>query len=1582
MQKKEFNIGLIKGMQRDIDIAKPVSQDNCYAYENMNIRITPLSGEEAFAISNEKGTAKMDMAAYFIPEGGTILGSCALPDCVVYFMHFEDGTYDNKYQDITIDENSRDWIVKVSSVSSTNNTGTGIAEKLYVGNLGFNADYPIETLASVEAENIQKIYWVDGINQPRMINVKEDDLYGKKGRLAAAPASYFDFTRELPDALPSVSIEHRYSGGEFSGGSVQYALTFVNKYGAESAIWYQSPTYYTGFADRACSGEEKCSNSFAIKFNVQVSSTTHVYSSYVDLIGSTKLLTAYQDTKFQYFDFIRVYSIRRTALNGTPEVWQVHDVPISDMQSTYTFVDSGTEGSIIDETELLYKNGKAITASTITQKDGTLFLGNIKELNKTDCSNYALSCADNTYVSSTDDTLKVYLYDSDVDETASGKYKQPAFMPKCNYCIGMQFMDKYGRWSDVITDSVSSFSLSDDTALTKVDVYNVSVGNSDTSTTYYYMSDVSKWTQAADSNAYVKITTNEDGISITASSDNNGTITEKGYYIAHRNAAINAVFSTGAEITMPAPVFRPQRIVIRQNDFNTRNILCQGFVQPAMQVKGESEGTPDYQPSWFVRNIYYEPLTNQSAQYFDDTTYGNYGSLSATSSNHKYTTAPLNFPVWAGRVPTPGDYYLHDDTYYYTSCNHELCVPFGIDATWNSSSGSYSTSYETYFDTSHNVMTLHSADIEFNPDFASLDLSDVSYRRIGYWKFDSCKSDFRMTLKDTPAYASMQGPLNISEDTRIMCGPLYADLIVRFTGKKQYYIDSTDETSDDPVVKSQTQFMVYPWQHTGSLTNATETSLGGTLDTKLITTFSNYTYTAYTDDELASTSVSLNSKFSLDDIWASVKCRYIPSVAGVSYSLQNSVMGDVIYQGSVSRTLTTLNYYPSAFAYNYGYKASHAIESFSEYLQDSHITVPGTDITEESYTDSDYSSTSSINYQTLLTSAQYLKKMSDDDADYPKKVSVTNKAISMKYKTPPHVVMSYYRYNSSITTLAGIKLSTPQEAQAIGSSTTSKETNGYIPVVYLKHTATANQNAFMASSAAVVPLLAAVSNGIKVPKAQWGDAWLCPYECIKCYPYTSSDENQILDVATGDLFSYINTYGRYDVNCNGLFNVALTPDSCNLINTVYSQTNNYFQYSTQETDYELIDDYPNYITWTLTKNSTATPDAWTHVTLASSLELDGNRGPVNKLQRLNDNILCFQDTGISQILYNQNTALSTESGIPVELGNSGKVQGKRYISNTIGTTNKWSVIEGSLGVYFQDSSSNGLYLVNGEGLQDLTQAKGFSYWASDIMDSQQAWNPSVDNKGVFKSFYDIQQGEVYFASHAGDDSVCLAWNENLKEFTSFYSYGNLTTMEQLKGHILVTDDCTFHLLHEGAYNSLLGTACPYWSVISVNPQPVGDKVFSNVTLHMDMINGNPAVASDGYLYNDGTAAVTYDDSGNVSGIEPYNVDAKLLSRRGHVSAADNGIKTANIPFSTLAVFNEYQNTGNVELYDKEYGYSYNRGFAKQRFRTWRVQVPRNAGKLFTGDRIRSPWAYVKLSKETPVEGYHAILHNMSVTYYE
>ena len=315
---------IFSGMQRDVSVSKHPAQ---FLYDGLNVRLTARESDTLLSISNEKGTFDVETSIQ-----GTYLGHCMLNQYLVVFSHSE--TKDYIYR---IDL-SKEYPARVVLYGNAEGHSS----------LGFSAH--IDAIASYESKTIQKVYWTDGINQPRIINIAPE----YDGEIESYNSTSFDF-------IPTLKLEEEVvvqkllgTPGEFAPGVIQYAFTYYNKYGQESNIFYTTPLYYISYPDRGGSPEDKINNAFKIT------------------------ITNVDDN----FDFLRIYSIQRTSINATPFCKRVQDMLISEMSSKdgkkyMNYTDTGTNGDSIDPTELLYKGGERIIASTIEQKDNTLFLGGI-----------------------------------------------------------------------------------------------------------------------------------------------------------------------------------------------------------------------------------------------------------------------------------------------------------------------------------------------------------------------------------------------------------------------------------------------------------------------------------------------------------------------------------------------------------------------------------------------------------------------------------------------------------------------------------------------------------------------------------------------------------------------------------------------------------------------------------------------------------------------------------------------------------------------------------------------------------------------------------------------------------------------------------------------------------------------------------------------------------------------------------------------------------------------------------------------------------------------------------------------------
>jgi hypothetical protein len=87
--------------------------------------------------------------------------------------------------------------------------------------------------------------------------------------------------------------------------------------------------------------------------------------------------------------------------------------------------------------------------------------------------------------------------------------------------------------------------------------------------------------------------------------------------------------------------------------------------------------------------------------------------------------------------------------------------------------------------------------------------------------------------------------------------------------------------------------------------------------------------------------------------------------------------------------------------------------------------------------------------------------------------------------------------------------------------------------------------------------------------------------------------------------------------------MVMTPENFNKMNMVYSQKNNFFNYRGVNHNKFNLNYFPNTVTWTKEKQLGGIIDTWTNITMASTLDLDGDKGEVISLNTFNNEIFCF-----------------------------------------------------------------------------------------------------------------------------------------------------------------------------------------------------------------------------------------------------------------------------------------------------------------------------------------------------------------------
>lgn len=1464
MLKQEQHI--IKGMTRDLTVSKFNPE---FAYECKNIRITARDNSTLLTVTNERGNSELSILTSNgnpLQVLGTLIGYNVLNN---YVTLFTTGDKDRIYRL----ENKQTYFE---------------GKLLYEGNLNFNVNNPIENISVYENDNIQKVYWIDGLNQSRVINIVADSTVSGSWN-----DSSFDFVQDLELKETVTVVRDDLASGSFSSGVIQYAFTYYNKYGQESNIFYTSPIQYISFASRGASPEEKVSNSFTITI-------------------------ANPDTRF---DYIRVYSIHRASIDATPNVLNVVDLPINAANvragETLTYTDNGTIGTSVDPTELLYVGGEEVVFGTMTQKDNTLFLGNadIKRklvgpdiINSIKGGNISFN---QRYVGNYVRTAGYYPYKNSL--YLGSKIKSFKYLEW--YRFGVQFQYKNGKWSEPIWIN---------------DAYNGPASG---------------------------------GMGYGISPSYNGALTTVQASYSLNSDIINKVVAQG---------FIRARGVVVYPTLIDREVVAQGILCPTVYNIGDRFGnSPFAQSSWFARpNLAFDIERNKSNWNGIGTLFGDYDKSKAaviSNKNVNLTIDPgtssaktilidiVDKGAWAEfrhNKPVPNNW----------ERNAEIqCIantPAGpYTASKGSELNSYTASHAEYFFVDQNILTLHSPDIEFDEGVQNLDSSGLKLRIVGVVPITANASEIDIQTS-TPANDTSK--MGFHKETIGSENNSYHGLKNLISGAFWFDKMTNMKNVDDDHGYTES-FFVYAWHRNGSLNNqgpVTEGSRTAMLDKKKISnlkfsSFSKYfnePWLAYKANDATHTGITGVSIFNSNE----QSLVRIPAPA-------NSNLGDLNYYGNVDKVIAATRV-DDAYSLTFNFSDGPKTEEFNR-KNGYPIVVTGVN-TAESFA------------HRLFTEGtfpiQFVKR--SDGATLTEVPNGTD-AVRMKYKSTPHAVFAlnyatdgrqivmptnretdytdYWNVNDANVTKGGVnhffwnstaKSISESETQIndgvfqdVISEYTSNLTDNNYSYLYLAElyndnitnrfggqTEEAFENNIWLPGGEPINLLNADGTPVSYASLTYteGDTFLERYDCLKTYSYTLEDQNSVTEIVSFMCETRVNIEGRYDRNRGQLNNLTMTPENFNKVNKVYSQKNNFFNYRGINHSKFNLNYFPNTVTWTKEKQLGSIIDTWTNITMASTLDLDGDKGEVISLNTYNNEIFCFQRKGFSNILFNSRVQIPASDGMPIEITNGMKVSGKRYVSNTIGCSNKWSIVESPSGLYFIDNETNSMYLFNGE-VKSISDSLGMRQWVNEN-NTHINWNPVTYEN--FRGFYDKNNNDVYFVNN----NWCLCYSELIGQFTSFMSYEKVPAMFNVGSEFYAFNNNKLWQQFNGDYNMFFGQYKPYSITVVANADEPADKIFNTVEFRADAYDGD-----------------------NLAPTKTYD---------------------------TLDVYNEYQH-GRVTLTDLNGRPSP----LKRKFRIWRANIPRantpiNGIPANNRDRIRNTWAYVKLSTETP-NTYRTVFHDMTIHYF-
>ena len=315
----------------------------------VDVRITTTDGESIGGFTNIKGTEE----AFTIPQSGTfnsipwtasgvaeIIGVTTIRNRIIVFVADDGG--------------NNGWIYDIQYDPATRIILPGFPSLIYYSaNLNFKKEFPIEALGKFELANIQRIYWLDYNNYIRTINIEDPNL----------PTTSVDTI----DIYPNVDyvqplLTNVGGGGSLQTGVYQLAYRLLTADGKETLI--SPPGNLCPIFTKDGIASTQSGQVLGDITNVNSGKSIQVSINTSGYVG--------------FFTQIELISIYTASYETIPIVKAIEKENVVNGSVLFTYTGTETNAYSIELLEYTRRNYPFKTAKTLTQKDSSLVIANLK----------------------------------------------------------------------------------------------------------------------------------------------------------------------------------------------------------------------------------------------------------------------------------------------------------------------------------------------------------------------------------------------------------------------------------------------------------------------------------------------------------------------------------------------------------------------------------------------------------------------------------------------------------------------------------------------------------------------------------------------------------------------------------------------------------------------------------------------------------------------------------------------------------------------------------------------------------------------------------------------------------------------------------------------------------------------------------------------------------------------------------------------------------------------------------------------------------------------------------------------------
>lgn len=1435
-------------------------------FDAFNVNFVAQSDNNTYVITNEQGNYKVNLSS---PILGNICGSVSGENAIIIFTTL----------------NSIDRIYKLTKGENIFNFEVFL---LFEGNLSFDTNYPIKAIFNYENNNIQKVYFTDGINSPKYINISNGVTITDPTKLDFVPEFNID---------ANINIVKNFSGGQFTAGTIQYAISYFYKYGAETNIFSISPIAYVSNIDKAGNPGETINCSFSLT---------------IDNI----------DTRF---DYIRIYTIERSSIDVEPICRKI-DIKLSDSIivesgiNKIKFVDNGRIGTTFSAGELLYVGGESLLLGTIEARENVLFGGNIT-INRPSLKDVKTILGTNYINVNWKLGSSLILENANRDETIYG-YK-PVSLNEIQtsrryfkngeiYRIGFQAQYSTGRWSEVLylgKDAICNLpiEMSSD-SLQPLISFKPVIG--DFTLSYAIVDKLKNLGYVAVRPVFVQPTIND-------------------RRVVAQGLLTNTI-TYGSEIVN----------VEAYSDYLLRtDVYWDGVTLEFPYTTAEER----YQPTHFSSD-HYRPIYNTS-----HLLYGKQPQLYATSDGDNAV------------AKTPYELYTMTYDYIYGSTvrlreldiyAENLTTRYTVNEALHYKNISFNNTVDgakNGFFVNQSIVDFWSPNIEFTTDVNNLIADNMYLKLVGIIPFTS-NSISNEVIFSSSSDGIVFSSTNIKEES-IKGFKDYSEESFDYTTsqgrtKAINTVAMSVNSTKSADIKDMKSIFLPTWCRKNILTRENDTDYKGTTSIvrKLTGRFHYSAFNRYFNNSY-SFSLGINKPSYMSYDANSAMLNNI-STSETSSSLVGNGMNKLFPNTKEVAKLTTIKY-KTAPHWMFSLKSSSFNGATYRNVLPS-LVQPTETIW---YT----------TYQTLLNSSNnYIKQSiisnTTVDTSSPVFAGNNNPKAGETFCYLGEIIrdLGNSQYGGQIVTMFQPPSQEdgwfvyPEITEAVATPT-ALQNNLWIPC---------GDRVLLPGTPAEVNVVCSIGDTFLQRYDLVKTSPITETNSDGTISINSEDYQLNTTVVSFLVESNINLDGRYDKNRYNAFVHGFTSNNYNLINTVYSQYDNLFTYRGLDYEEFSIDNFKNSFTWSNIKINGEHVDSWLGFDLRNIYDCNGSLGKVTSFRQLGMYLLGFQETGIFNLLHNVRTGITPSDGVPIELSSASGVSGIRYITTTTGVQSDLVTAVSPKGLYFIDASNKYIGLYNTDGVVNLSEAKGLKSWTYNNITVNDV--STFFNSSGFAIYVDQIQGRVYFVNkntcliYSETFDVFLGFYSYNGLAGMFNIFGEVITLGSDGNPYIQYKGLYNHYF--GTYaNSYITYKFNPDPLIdkTFNWLDLGFDAFNIATETIRLTETGDLRNLETIGSSISNRRVTEELDPRLTEHEDYRIVEQDITEEADYRILE-GSGDFHVPtrfFNTLTVSNEYQKN-EVPL---EVGLFTN---AVKKFRRWKVTIPRDK---YTINRFRNTWLNIKLT---------------------